>query len=159
MVQIGIDPGKPSLLHVSSSGGVLLELLALEPELSSFSQSWAVVEAEDTRSALAGRQVHWIEDVSARDPRRLAASFIDAARILSQVRPRLILSAGSGPAFPFFALARLKRIPAFWISTLNIHEREGLTAQLCSTLATRMFVQQMSLMTSARRGTYIGELY
>ncbi|HEX7873851.1 MAG TPA: hypothetical protein VF475_13130 [Sphingobium sp.] len=163
MTSAGVDSArssdKPVALFVSSSGGVLLELLAIEPYLHDFSIVWAVVRASDTESVLGGRDVHWIPDLSLQRPHVMIRSMIDALSMLAKIRPALIVSAGSGPAFPFFAAARLRKVPSFWLSTLNIHDREGLTARLCSRFASRMFVQQSSLLASTSRGTFIGELY
>lgn len=46
------------ILLVSSSGGVLLDLLALGPWWSRHHAVWAVVKAANSVSALAGQRVH-----------------------------------------------------------------------------------------------------
>lgn len=151
--------GRPTALFVSSSGGVLLDLLALDAHFDSFAVRWAVVKADDTLSALRDRPVHWVRDISLKHPWNMARGFREAHRLLRDVRPALIVSAGSGPAFPFFVTAKAMGIATFWISTLNIHDREGLTARLCAAFASRIFVQQASLARSSRRAIFIGELY
>lgn len=146
-------------LFVSSSGGVLLDLLALDEHFDDFLVNWAVVRADDTVSALAGKPVHWVKDISFKYPWNLVAGFWNTSRLLHRLRPALIVSAGSGPAFPFFLVAKVMGIPSFWVSTLNIHDREGLAARLCASLASRIFVQQASLARFSRRAIFIGELY
>ena len=152
------DPRK--LLLVSSSGGVLLELLALEPWWSRHDVAWAAVPAADTRPLLAGQQhVHWIRDVSIRRPFGLLPGLLRAGRILRAERPDLVVSAGSAPAVPFFLAAAVADIPTFWISTLNVLRTPGLTARICARLASQVLVQRPSQRAAHPDGTVIGELY
>jgi UDP-N-acetylglucosamine:LPS N-acetylglucosamine transferase len=147
------------MLLVSSSGGVLLELLALEPWWSRHEVAWAAVPAADTRPLLAGQHVHWIGEVSVRRPFGLLPGLLRARRILRAERPDLVVSAGSGPAVPFFLAAALADIPTFWISTLNVLRTPGLTARICARLASRVLVQRPSQRAAHPDGTVIGELY
>ena len=147
------------ILFVSSSGGVLLELLALKPWWSKYQIAWAVVEAPDTLSALAGEKRYWIGNTSFRRPFRILLDFFTAWRILRTERPQLIVSAGSGPAISFFAVARLLGIPTFWIHTLNILATPGVSAKICARLSSRVFLQQKSMLSAHPEGVFIGELY
>jgi hypothetical protein len=153
----GLDPRK--MLLVSSSGGVLLELLALEPWWSRHDVAWAAVPAADTHPLLAGQHVHWIGDVSVRRPLGLLPGLLRARRILRSERPDLVVSAGSGPAVPFFVLAALTDIPTLWISTLNVLRSPGLTARICARLASQVLLQHSSQRAAHPEGVVIGELY
>jgi UDP-N-acetylglucosamine:LPS N-acetylglucosamine transferase len=144
---------------VSSSGGVLLDLLALEPWWSRYRVIWAAVRAADTESLLTKYPVEWIDDVSLQTLPRLLPSVLHAWRILRRHRPRLVVSAGSGPAVAFFLVARLFGIPTFWLSTLNVVATPGLTARICARLASRVLLQQPSLQAALPNGVVIGELY
>jgi len=158
-----------TILMVSSSGGVLLDLLALRPWWSRHQSIWAVVKAADTLSVFAAAKatvndsvagpVIWIADVAMATVPRLVVSFYQAWKILHRYRPDLIVSAGSGPAIPFFLIARLLGIPTFWLSTLNILYTPGLSARICTLLASRVLLQQPSLLHTHPAGIVIGELY
>src|SRR5918912_4450648 len=108
MVRDIVGIGKPlptrakRILFVSSSGGVLLDLLALEPWWSRYQTTWAVVRAADTESALATRRVRWIHDVSIRRPLSFLPGLLQAWRLLREEQPDLVVSAGAGPALAFF---------------------------------------------------------
>ena len=147
------------LLLVSSSGGVLLELLALEPWWVRYDAVWAVVRAADTVSALAGQRVYWIRESSVRRPLGIFPGLAQAWRIIHMVRPELIVSAGSGPAISFFLVARVLGIPTFWISTLNILTTPGISAKICARLSSRVLLQQQSMLGAHSNGVVIGELY
>jgi UDP-N-acetylglucosamine:LPS N-acetylglucosamine transferase len=153
-----VPPGERILL-VSSSGGVLLDLLALEHWWSRYQTAWAAVPAEDTRSALASHRVHWISDVSVTSPLGLLASVWHAWRIVSEERPHLLVSAGSGAAIGFFLAARLRGIPSFWLSTLNLVRTPSLSGRICGRLASRVFVQRSSMLSAHSNTVLLGELY
>lgn len=147
------------ILLVSSSGGVLLDLLALQPWWSQHKVIWAVVKAADTESLLADPTPYWIHDSSIRDPWNLMAGFGQAWHILQRHRPALIVSAGSAPAIPFFLIARFIGIPTFWLTTLNLLTTAGLSARICARLASRVLLQRPSMHQAHPDGIVIGELY
>jgi UDP-N-acetylglucosamine:LPS N-acetylglucosamine transferase len=147
------------VLLVSSSGGVLLELLALEPWWSKYLTTWAVVKAPDTQSALASRRVRWIPDVSTRRPFGVLLCLLKAWRIIQNERPELIVSAGSGPAVFFFFVARVMGIPTFWVVTMNVITKPGVAASICAPLSSRTIVQHRDLLKSYPNAVFVGQLY
>lgn len=150
-------PGR--LLLVSSSGGVLLDLLALEPFWSRHDHIWAAVRAPDTGSALAGRDVRWLPEKSAERPLELMGGVRQSAHMLRRERVCAVVSAGTGVAVPFFVSARLLGIPSVWISTFNLIRTAGLAARVCSRLATAVLVQRESMLMTHPRAVVVGELY
>jgi hypothetical protein len=151
--------GSGRVLLVSSSGGVLLDLLALQPWWSQHDVVWAAVPRVDTRCALHGQRVHWLHDVSLRHPLSVGVGLLQARRILARERPEVVISAGAGPALPFFVLARLRGITTFWVWTLNLLTSPGLSGAIASRLASRVLVQQPASLECIRNAILIGELY
>jgi hypothetical protein len=147
------------ILLVSSSGGVLLELLALAPWWSRHDAVWAAVKAADTEPLLEGQRVHWVDELSVRRPAGVVPGVLKARRILRAERPGLVVSAGSGPAVPFFLAAALAGIPTFWVATHNVLSSPGIAARICARLATRVLLQRSSQRAGHRDGIVIGELY
>jgi Oligosaccharide biosynthesis protein Alg14 like len=151
--------GKLRVLLVSSSGGVLLDLLAMRPWWEGHDVSWVSVRASDTESALAGESVVWEPEQSARAPLGVARGVRRAWRTLGRERPDLIVSAGTGVAVAFFAVAKVRRIPSVWVETFNMVASPGLAARLCARLADRVLVQREEIVDSRPRSVLIGELY
>jgi UDP-N-acetylglucosamine:LPS N-acetylglucosamine transferase len=147
------------VLLVSSAGGVLLDLLALEPWWTEHITMWAAVRKPDTNARLSGASVHWIRELPTNRPWLVPAALIDAARILWSERPDVIVSAGSGAAAPFFLLAALTGIPSVWLSTFNLVRTPGIAARLCGRLATAVLVQRTSMLVAHPGAIVIGELY
>jgi hypothetical protein len=147
------------ILLVSSTGGVLLELLALRRWWSRHDVSWAVVPGVDTRSLLGDARVYWLRDVSVAHPGSLASGLRQAWSILRQERPDVLVSAGTGPALPFFLLARMMGIPGLWVLTQNILRNPGVSGRLGGRLASRVLVQRPEALAIFRNAVLLGELY
>ena len=147
------------VLLVSSSGGVLLDLLALRPWWSRHGVSWIAVPAPDTTALLKDQRVHWEPEQSARRPLPMPAAVIRAVRILRAEHPDVIVSAGSGVAVGVFIAARLVGIPALWLETFNIVDRPGIASRVCGKLAAAVLVQRPALLASRPRAVLLGELY
>jgi UDP-N-acetylglucosamine:LPS N-acetylglucosamine transferase len=147
------------LLLVSSSGGVLLDVMALHPWWEHQQVHWVAVDAPDTRDVLAANDVTWAEELSASHPMKAVRNVPAALALLRRKRISLVVSAGSGVAVPYFLAARLAGIPAWWVETLNVVGRPGLAARLCAGVAQCVVVQHSHLLAHHRRAVYVGELY
>jgi len=147
-----------TLLLVSSSGGVLGDLVALRPWWEHHDRRWIAVRAADTERLLADEDVGWRDDVTLSDPLRLARSVLAADRDLAARPVDLIVSAGTGVAVPYFLAARRRGIRTWWIETFNMVAQPGRAARICSRLATRTLVQRPALLHDRPRSVLIGEL-
>jgi UDP-N-acetylglucosamine:LPS N-acetylglucosamine transferase len=143
---------------VSSSGGVLLDVLALEPWWGRYDTRWVAVRAADTVGLLASARVTWAPELAPTRPDRVAAATAAALRQLRHWRPRAVLSAGSGVAVPYFLAARTLGVPALWVETYNVVGRPGVASRVAASLATAVVVQHPELVARHRRCVYVGEL-
>jgi UDP-N-acetylglucosamine:LPS N-acetylglucosamine transferase len=149
----------PRVLLVSSSGGVLPDLLALRPWLGQYEAGWVAVDAPDTRELLAGERVRWTPELSPGRPDQVLAAVPAARAALRASRVDLVVSAGSGVAVPWFLAARTAGVGAVWVETFNIVDRAGLAARLCARLAAQVVVQRPHLLARHRRAVDVGELW
>ena len=147
------------MLLVSSSGGVLPDLLALEPWWGRYDVRWVAVDAPDTRELLTGHTVRWTDELSAGRPDRVLAAVPAARSQLRAARVDVVVSAGSGIAVPWFLAARTTGVRTVWVETFNIVDRTGLAARLCARLATQVVVQRPHLLARHRRAVNVGELW
>jgi hypothetical protein len=157
--ETGGSAARYRVLLVSSSGGVLLDLLALKPWWSRHDVSWVAVHAEDTAALLTGQRVHWEREQSAHRPLGALSAAVRSLRMLRRERPDVIISAGTGVAVGVFLAARVLRIPALWLETFNIVDAAGSASRICSRLASAVLVQRPSLAGARPRAVLIGELY
>ena len=147
------------MLLVSSSGGVLPDLLALRPWWGRYDASWVAVNAPDTRELLAGELVRWTPELCPGRPDQVLAAVPAARAALRASRVDLVVSAGSGVAVPWFLAARTAGVRAVWVETFNIVDRAGLAARLCARLASQVVVQRPHLLARHRRAVDVGELW
>jgi UDP-N-acetylglucosamine:LPS N-acetylglucosamine transferase len=149
----------PRVLLVSSSGGVLPDLLALRPWWGRYDACWVAVDAPDTRELLVSERVRWTPELSPGRPDQVLAAVPAARAALRASRFDLVVSAGSGVAVPWFLAARVAGVRAVWVETFNIVDRAGLAARLCARLASQVVVQRPHLLARHRRAVDVGELW
>jgi UDP-N-acetylglucosamine:LPS N-acetylglucosamine transferase len=154
-----VSDSRYQVLLVSSSGGVLLDLLALRPWWFRHGVTWVAVPAPDTAALLKDERVHWQPELSARRPLTILTAVFRALRIVRAEHPDVIVSAGSGVAVAVFIAARLLGVPALWLETLNIVDRPGIAGRICGKLAAAVLVQRPALLESRPRAVLLGELY
>jgi UDP-N-acetylglucosamine:LPS N-acetylglucosamine transferase len=147
------------VLLVSSSGGVLLEPLALRPWWQRHTRRWVAVDAADTRDLLADEEVRWAPELRLGRPVALVTAVVRAAADLRARPVDVIVSAGTGVAVPYFIAARLLGVPALWIETFNVLDRPGLASRVCGRLARTVLVQHEHLVGRHRSAVFVGELY
>ena len=149
----------PRLLLVSSSGGVLEDLLALRPWWGGLDRRWVAVRSADTEQLLAAEQVLWRDEATASSPVRLRAAVAEATRDLAEDPVDLVVSAGTAVAVPYFVAARRSGVASWWVETFNMVGDPGRAARLCAALATRTLVQRPELLVDRPRAVLVGELY
>ena len=154
-----MDRGERRILLVSSTGGVLLDLLALRPWWSRHDVSWVAVPGSDTREVLAGERVTWAEELTPRQPLALARAVVAARRHLRRDRIDLVVSAGTGVAVPYFLAARSAGVPAWWVETLNVLAGAGIAARVCARAGDLVLVQHSAMLADHPRALFVGELY
>jgi UDP-N-acetylglucosamine:LPS N-acetylglucosamine transferase len=147
------------ILLVSSSGGVLLDMMALRPFWDRHDVHWVSVDAPDTRELLTDQRVDWVGELSPRQPIEVVRGICAARALITERDIELVISAGSGVAVPYFVAARLAGIPAWWVETLNVIGVPGLAARCCARLSQRVVVQHSHLLARHRRAVNVGELY
>lgn len=151
--------GRRKVLLVSSTGGVLLDVLALEPWWSRHDTTWVAVPGVDTAGKIPAGRVLWEREQAASSPMAVLGAVSRALRHLRAMRPDVVVSAGTGVAVAYFVAARLLRISTLWIETFNMVGRAGLAARVCGRLADRVLVQRAELVATRRRAVVVGELY
>jgi hypothetical protein len=152
------QPGRRILL-VSSSGGVLLDLLGLRPWWSRHRASWVAVPAPDTREVLADEDVTWVEELTPRQPLAVAHGVVAARRHLRSEGIDLVVSAGTGVAVPYFLAARTLGVSAWWVETLNVTAGSGIAARVCARAGDLVVVQHSGMLGDYPRALHVGELY
>lgn len=147
------------ILCICSSGGHLLQLLALRPAWQPFGRVWVVFDKSDTRSLLKDERVVHAHGPTNRSVRNLLRNTILAARTIRAERPAAILTTGAGVAVPFAWIGRLCGVPTVYIESFTRIEELSLSARLISPVASRLYVQWPELAAGASRLRFVGNLF
>lgn len=150
-------PSRPVLL-VCSSGGHLMQLVALREAYADLPRVWVTFDKPDAASLLADEQVHFAHGPTNRSLKRFAQNLWLARRLLRRIRPAAIVTTGAGVAVPFAWLGRLQRIPVVYVESLTrIHEL-SLSGRMIRPVASQFYVQWPELAEADARNRYAGHL-
>lgn len=125
-----------SSLLVAGAGGHLEELWILRPRLRGISDqvTWVTPDTPQSRSLLGDEPRFTIPKCEPRDVRGTLVTTHHAVDILRRRRWREIVSTGSIPAIPFFAVARAMGIPCHFIESAARVSDLSLTAKIVERL-------------------------
>lgn len=135
------DSVREHTLLVASSGGHLAQLLALEPWWRERDRTWVTFDTEDARSRLAGERVVWAHHPTTRNVRNLLRNLLLAIRLIRARRPDVVVSTGAAVAFPFFLVAKARRIPTVYVEVYDRLDSPTLTGRLCRPITDLFCVQ------------------
>jgi UDP-N-acetylglucosamine:LPS N-acetylglucosamine transferase len=153
-------PSRPAgtALLVGSSGGHLAQLLALRELWPAERRAWVTFDTPDAVSLLRDERVFWAHHPTTRSLRKLIRNTLLAWRVLGRVRPAVVLSSGAAVAWPFFVLARLRRIPTAYIEVYDRLDTATLTGRLCRPFTSLFLVQWEEQRALYRDAVVVGPL-
>ncbi len=145
-------------LLVCSSGGHLAQLRVLADLWEPDHRVWVTFDTSDAVSLLDREEVVWAHHPTTRNIPNLVRNTVLALRLLHRRRPDLVVSTGAAVAFPFFVLARLRRIPTVYIEVYDRLDTPTLTGRLCRPLTSLFLVQWAEQLAFYPRAIVVGPL-
>jgi len=153
------EPPRAELLLVCSSGGHLLQLVALRPAWQDFSRVWVTFDKSDARSLLGGEAVVYAYGPTNRSLKNLVRNLVLAWRVASRVRPQVILTTGAGVAVPFAWIGRLRGASVIYVESLTRIDGPSLSCRLIAPAADRIYAQWPELALAMPRARYAGTVF
>jgi UDP-N-acetylglucosamine:LPS N-acetylglucosamine transferase len=147
------------VMLVCSSGGHLLQLLALCPSWEGRSHVWVTFDKSDARSLLTGERTFFAHGPTNRNVRNLLRNLVLARRVVAKVRPRVLITTGAGVAVPFAWLARLRGARVVYIESLSRIDRPSLSCRMIRPVADRIYVQWPELAEVLPDARYAGSVF
>jgi beta-1,4-N-acetylglucosaminyltransferase len=144
---------------VASSGGHLLELVALVDRWPSVDRHWVTFDRPDSRSLLLNERVTYAYHPTNRSLRNLIRNSLLAARLLAKLRPEAIVTTGAGVAVPFCYIGRLMGARVVYIESLARVSQPSLTGRLVHPIVHAFYVQWPQLEHSLRKAEYHGPIF
>lgn len=151
------------VLLVCSTGGHLLQLLALRDAWGGFSRLWVTFDKSDARSLLTDERVTYAHGPTNRNfgllaVRNLLRNLLGAVRLLRLVRPRVVLTTGAGVAVPYAWIGRVLGARVVYVESLTRIESPSLSCRLIRPVASRIYAQWPELTEAVPRSRYLGSV-
>jgi UDP-N-acetylglucosamine:LPS N-acetylglucosamine transferase len=144
------------IILACSSGGHVLQLLALREAWQEFDHAWVTDDQADTRSLLAGERVTYVYGPTARNVVTLCKNVALAWRVIRKARPRVLLTTGAATAVPFAWVARLHGAKVVYVESLTRIDSPSLSCRLIAPVASRVYVQWPELAHAVPSSRYLG---
>lgn len=151
------------MLLVCSTGGHLLQLVALRDAWEGFTRVWVTFDKSDARSLLADERVTFAHGPTNRNfgllaVRNLVRNSVLAFRLVRAVRPKVVLTTGAGVAVPFAWVGRLLGARVVYVESLTRIDHPSLSCRLIAPVATRIYAQWPELTRAVPRARYLGSV-
>jgi beta-1,4-N-acetylglucosaminyltransferase len=155
--------GSTDVLLVCSTGGHLLQLLALRSAWESFSHVWVTFDKSDARSLLAEERVLFAHGPTNRNfgflaVKNLLLNVVAAVRLLRAARPKVVLTTGAGVAVPFAWVGRFLGARVVYVESLTRIEQPSLSCRLIAPVASRIYAQWPELTEAVPQARYLGSV-
>lgn len=147
------------LLLVCSSGGHLLQMLALRPAWEPSPRTWVTFDKSDSRSLLRDEDVVHAFAPTNRNVPNLLRNLRLAVRLIRGRRPAAVVTTGAGVAVPFAWVAWLHGIPVFYVESVTRIEELSLSGRIIAPIAERVYVQWPEAVAHARGARFAGNLF
>jgi beta-1,4-N-acetylglucosaminyltransferase len=146
------------LLLVCTTGGHLLQLLALRPVWATRSRLWVTHAGSDAASLLQAERVVNAYSPTTRNLRNLLRNLHLAWSVVSSERPKILITTGAGVAVPFAWVARLRGARIVYVESITRTHGLSLSARLVAPIADRLYVQWPEVAEANPRTIYCGNL-
>lgn len=151
------------MILVCSTGGHLLQLLALRGAWEGYSRIWVTFDKSDARSLLADEPVVFAHGPTNRNfgllaVKNLLLNLRTALRLLRVARPKVVVTTGAGVAVPFAWIGRALGARVVYVESLTRIERPSLSCRLIAPVASRIYAQWPELTEAVPRSRYVGSV-
>lgn len=146
------------VMMVTTQGGHLAQLVALESWWARYDRIWVAPPTADVSDKLSDERVVTSYYPTTRNLWNATRNLLLAVRTLLRERPSVVVSAGAGVAVPFFLVAWVLRIPTVFIEVYDRIDSATMTGRLCGPFTTRRFVQWESQVACYPDAEVVGPL-
>ncbi len=147
------------VLLVCSTGGHLLQLVALREAWDGRSRAWVTFDKSDARSLLQGEFVYHAHGPTNRNIPNLLRNLLLAPRIVGRLRPRVVITTGAGVAVPFAWIARLRGAKIVYVESFTRIDHPSLSCRLIAPVANRIYAQWPELADAYPRARFVGNVF
>ena len=146
------------VLLVCSPGGHALQLTLLRQAWEGRSHAWVTLQRDDTSTLLSDERRYYACGPTTRNLPNLLRNLRLARRLISVLRPRVIVTTGAGIAVPFAWIGRLYGSKVVYVESLTRIESPSVSCRLIGPVASRVYAQWPELARSLSRARFVGSV-
>jgi UDP-N-acetylglucosamine:LPS N-acetylglucosamine transferase len=147
------------VLLVCSTGGHLLQLVALGGAWSGLDRAWVTFDKSDARSLLASERVYFAHGPTNRNIGNFLRNLPLAWELVGTLRPKVIVTTGAGIAVPFAWIGRLRGARVAYVESFTRIDGPSLSCRLIRPVADRVYVQWPELAERLAGSRYLGSIF
>ncbi len=147
-----------TILLTCSAGGHLTEMRQLEPFYHGMKRVFVTFKREDTESLATREKVYFIER-PARNTIKTIQSFLQAWKIVSTLKPKLVISTGADVTVPVCVAAKLQGIKVVFIESFCRPYTASVSGRIISLFADHVVYQWPELKKFYPSGIYGGSIF
>jgi UDP-N-acetylglucosamine:LPS N-acetylglucosamine transferase len=152
------------VLLVCSTGGHLVQLVALREVWEAVPHAWVTFDKSDARTLLHDETVVYAFGPTNRTFgivafRNTVRNILLAWRVIGRLRPCVVLTTGAGVAVPFAWVGRLRQARVVYVESFTRIDRPSLSCKLIAPIADRIYGQWPEFATSVRKARYAGSVF
>lgn len=153
---INKDTKKQKLLAVSSSGGHWIQLLRLRPAFDDCDVVFASTNMGNA-SEISGYEFHHIINGTRRTPWNFFTMFFQILKVLTKVKPDVIITTGSAPGLLTLALGRFFRTKNIWIDSIANVEKVSTSGKMARYVSD-LYLTQWEALSTLRGPVFNGSI-
>ena len=134
-----------------------MQLCLLADAWRDMPHAWVTLKREDSRM-LEGQRVYYAHGPTERNLPNLLRNIMFAWRLMREIRPKVIVTTGAGPAVPFAWVGRLVGAKIVYIESLTRIEGPSLSYRLVRPVVDRVYVQWPDLTARVPGARYAGSV-
>lgn len=152
------------VLLVCSTGGHLLQLLALREAWQDESRLWVTFDKSDARALLRSERVVYAFGPTNRSFGVTAATntlrnLLLAWRTIDRAKPSVIVTTGAGVAVPFAWVGRLRGARVVYVESFTRIDGPSVSCRLIAPVAARIYGQWPEFVAAVPRARYLGNVF
>jgi beta-1,4-N-acetylglucosaminyltransferase len=143
---------------VCSSGGHLLQLLALAEAWGGRSRVWVSNDRSDARSLLRDEEAYFLPGPYSRSHSAFFRNLLFAIGLARRQRPRILITTGADVAVPLALVARAVGAKVVYVESFTRIDTPSLSGRLIAPFAHRVYVQWPDLVPALRKARFVGSV-
>jgi hypothetical protein len=135
------------ILAVASAGGHWVELLRLKPAFNGFDVKFMSTNKSFAKT-VEGHQFYCVPEVSRWNKSKLFKVAYETSKVISIVKPDVIISTGAAPGMVSIIIGKLKGVKTIWVESMCHVEKISISGKIARFFADQTYTQWPHLASS-----------